>query len=1251
MAYDISLYGNRATDFIYPHSLTSTGNTINFNITLLPYLPTNRHIVYVGYGQDNYTGKYVIAHNLVGPGTYNINVPSQHFKKNNAYVVVEINTGDKDGKFVSGSFDHTIFLYHPNYKHYLYNVALPARTFPGETCTVEILPPKDIPSGGVTCDVDILYNKSVGRVYIAYGKKAGPLSFVCPDLATNSSMSLRITTKDKNGKVLGVVSQAVKIDTPTTTVEHSQSSTSTLIYPPVIYFSEDNKVTLSEGEPVKITGQSQNINDYMIIYAKQPCNVAEAVKDYTGINGHYDATRTDLHNKLLNNIQGNPNYYVLKPFDAETTFISQDELDPHSFYIKTPNTNDYTDIKDFYALQWFSGVEPGDLIYLYAIERGTIYTTTVYTQTTIVPDVNGKSKTDGYNWKCRKNNATYAYWNIRNNRSPYTEVTLAPTKLFFLLYRDIPATATFTLTTNTVLNYPPTLFVTTWSGYGGMNRTDGTYLTSLTTGPSNTFTYSVPVSFLHNAIAQGCASIYFRTHWGNNTNNQVQFKDKYLELEAYQKGSSTSIHDSVTVPSTDYSDNRYTNINNIPTSVMTPYVVIPPAVKPIELVLKNKTTRDMTISYSNPLYEQRTSSFTTYKDIGDLTFNVDKGDDANDYSILNAVLDEQGQEHQVDKTLDYETDEKRYLTYEKQMEIPYNILNNIKNTNHDNIHIDLNIQSINGERLNFKEITSNRVKLQIMLSNKGTNRARIIDCDSSTIEYNRPDYQISKIKIAKDAFIDNNYDTIHLLYNADKYDNGKPFNVENKKMLTKTGEILGKVGWRSLGNDRFGTCEFNSKTFEIASYANQIMTNKYKIRLCLENMEADSELYQPPTIIVFHRSMMRMGTNIDSIELMANHYGKVKPGEDIYYDIPQELYNINYDDYLTFVMGPGDVYPVDTPDITFTNAFIEVVEVNNFEDDIDKYTDAFTATINFFDQSLAHPASSNVDPVECVDIIMCCFDENKNLINKTSSKRRDIYNGKEFIYYTDRRWHSFVNEKYKTSTKYKKTYDMTFEIPSNTEYVCFIAFTYGDWHGNPTVYSMSNILTITPAQRDFMIEFVNPVPTIDTIDRFLYSNSDVNNPNIKLKLNAQKDSSITLTDNITDNGFNLAKDRFDREKWRVNPLIFSNNKLYGYEQPIFNPSDAYTLNNVLNTKAPLYNNIEYYNQWVQMYGKDAYRASNYNLDFLPVSLESNYTVYEDPADKFISNNAIPYIEIPANIAKYDRSQITLFIDADFGKNV
>ena len=339
------------------------------------------------------------------------------------------------------------------------------------------------------------------------------------------------------------------------------------------------------------------------------------------------------------------------------------------------------------------------------------------------------------------------------------------------------------------------------------------------------------------------------------------------------------------------------------------------------------------------------------------------------------------------------------------------------------------------------------------------------------------------------------------------------------------------------------------------------------------------------------------------------------------------------------------------PEITFSNAFIEVIELNSTDTIINKYSTGFYADVIFSEEKRSTTNTtaslSTYDPVECVDFIMCCFDKNKQLINRSINKRRDIYNGREFVYYTDRKWHSFVNDKYMNNIKYKSSYDLTFSLPEGTEYIFFIAFTYGNWHNNPSIYSMSNILTVNSITQDFVLKFISPSPTVDE-EIGEYAHAEINNPVIDIEVNTQKSSSITITDNIIDNGFNLAKDKFNRAKWESNPIIYSNIKTFGYEMPSFDSKDLYSMNNVVNGREPLYNDIEYYYHWANLYGKATVLSPGHIEKEEPVDIESRYTIYEDEGDKFISNNAVPYIEIPSVISRFDRSKLTMFLDTDFG---
>ena len=199
------------------------------------------------------------------------------------------------------------------------------------------------------------------------------------------------------------------------------------------------------------------------------------------------------------------------------------------------------------------------------------------------------------------------------------------------------------------------------------------------------------------------------------------------------------------------------------------------------------------------------------------------------------------------------------------------------------------------------------------------------------------------------------------------------------------------------------------------------------------------------------------------------------------------------------------------------------------------------------------------------------------------------------------------------------------------------------------------LLTTNSIKQDITLEFVSPNPIRDTINKDnVYANSEINNPDIQIKITGDIDTSMTISNNSLNAGFNLAKDAFDRTKWLASPIIYSNVQTYGYELPRFNSVDSYNKNNVTNAATPLNNNIEHYYRWATIYGKDMVWSPKHNSKNFKdntVLLDSNYTVYKDEGDKFISNNSVPYIEIPKEISKYDRAKITIFLDSDFGKNI
>ena len=1220
---------NKTSDFTYQESIVADGvyNTACC-IELKPCIKTNLNSVFIRLNSGNNT---IIATKSTAVN-YSIEIPKTWFNNNNNILTIQVDTYDAFHTYIPGTYFHSIPLYNTNsrYENRVSNFEYPSGVYAGGTCIINILPPKDRYGNSLSTN-DLVYEVMIncfGEVadnkIVASNVNAGRCSFVIPSEAGASCVAVYVTTIEKSsGDRLGTIVHSIPLG-------QGQISKQTLDKPQII-LPEGYQLTITEGVNAKFKGTSTNINDYMIIYARKECDISEAVSKYTSSAGFYAAPKAELKQRLLDNVKDNTDYFILKTFDAyNSTFITQDQNDPTTFNIKTPETNDYENIEDFYALQWFK-VNPSDLVYLYVIERKWIEEKRTETTTTVTSDYKTRGQINVTNWKCfHCDLADYRYWSVPNNWNPYGQINLTTLKSYFNQYKNQNFRLILSIKMDRQIKHPPDIAFNHVKYSMGSN-----YATPITNGPSNTFDYSIPLSYVEKLINEGRSTMWMHTFWGKNQYDHAQAKYEYghVHIQTAVTTTNTVITGGVSYYIYSDSEDYIKDVTKIPISTMTPYIVVPPAVRPLELKLKNSTKTQATISYLNPLYDKDTQAiFPTYTNLGSITFDVSQGDSLNDWSALNTI----------DKTLYINQNERRLDTYEKKLTLPQSLLNSIKGLSSNDLYIDLNIKSIDNKPLNFKHITSSDIKMQLMFSKSGSNITRCVDVNSDIMDLKNSTYTIPKILMNKSIITDNDFDTIHLLYNSDEYDKGKAFNTENWAMTNSDGSTSNKIGWKRSGSS-IGQCTFTIDTFDVARYA--LNYDRSKIRLCLENLSYDQAmLYHAPNITVKYK-------NDKTMTLYPTNTGQIRRGEDIIYEIGSDIFDVGYDDILVFTMSPASPYPQDLSDISFSNAYIEVLGMESLDEVADKYARGFTTAVSFFDmkkQTAGGNASASVyDPVQCVDIIMCCFDSNKNLINKTSGKRRDIFNGREFIYYTDRKWHSFVNEKYAYNSKYKKEYDMIFSIPSNTEYMFFIAFSYSNWHDNPSIYSMSNIVTSGAVLQDMGLQFLSPTPVYDSNTGTYFANSDVNNPKIELMLNSERGGSISVTTTL-DNGFNLAEDPFDIDKWMLNPIIYSNNKKYGYEQPIFDTKDLYIQNNVVSSVQPLYNDIEYYSQWKDLYGETPISEKTIDINADVVDVNSDYTIYEDEGDKFISNKSVPYVELPAELINFDRSKITLFLDADFG---
>ena len=62
------------------------------------------------------------------------------------------------------------------------------------------------------------------------------------------------------------------------------------------------------------------------------------------------------------------------------------------------------------------------------------------------------------------------------------------------------------------------------------------------------------------------------------------------------------------------------------------------------------------------------------------------------------------------------------------------LIDKIKKIPTDNVYMDLNIASVNNKNINFVPIVDNDIKLQIMFSNDGKSKTRIMDLTTNIID-------------------------------------------------------------------------------------------------------------------------------------------------------------------------------------------------------------------------------------------------------------------------------------------------------------------------------------------------------------------------------------------------------------------------------------------------------------------------------------------------------------------------------------
>ena len=243
------------------------------------------------------------------------------------------------------------------------------------------------------------------------------------------------------------------------------------------------------------------------------------------------------------------------------------------------------------------------------------------------------------------------------------------------------------------------------------------------------------------------------------------------------------------------------------------------------------------------------------------------------------------------------------------------------------------------------------------------------------------------------------------------------------------------------------------------------------------------------------------------------------------------------------------------------------IEIRKLEQTNEKFTIVYPNPI--YNLSLG-----DKNPIHLIDVCLIAKDSNGNILNKSSSKRRDGMNGKTFFYYSERKWHSIVPLSLSTVNNVKE-FTMSFDIskyPKGTS-ISIIAFYYTDYYMHPSIYSTSNILVTQRQPFDFELSFVSPANNAIVTDP---------NPTINLKVTAKKIMGGSLAESPIYENVNFATN-WNKSIWDSTPVWFRCPRSKDSQLPRFKKGDVYTNNNYYTAKDYPNHKVEHYNSQKSIY--------------------------------------------------------------------
>lgn len=943
-------------------------------------------------------------------------------------------------------------------------------------------------------------------------------AYTCPEaFSTQGNVPVKITIKDDQGYT----------DTKTFSVFVDQEVSDPDA--PVIRYEgrTDSYVLLSEGEKITFTGKSTNIKDYQVIYALSSCDVINATSIYTSSSSYNGANRAELSNRLKANANGSLRYVIYKDFDKDDKAIYQDANQKNTFHLH-PTSPNHSSSDRFYALQWFEHAKPGDMVYVYVIER----TKKIIVEPVVPPTPTPKPSTPSLSIT-----SFYITSDTYSENGAYVSGKTA--------FKTRCEVSHINKISN--IKYEVT---GAHSQKDNFNPPSSNYFTWATTVVNGTGAVNIKVTVTDTAGNVASKTITAQVG-ANNAINITKFyitSNTYKENNRYIAGK-TAFELRVNVTSKYLISSVKYQISGAHSQIET---FNPPDLKYLlwsTTVVRNSGTITFKVTITDIYGNTAHKSFSTVVYPSSTYYSLDKDEPAIP-AIYNAdtraytqfdeeVYDNSGNgafltmfkyvpfdlfDNPLTATVDLEGDTTNFyfrtfigedaIVWE---ETTYHTGNGYINPTGNRSYININLPYTYRNKVRNYAEPFVFVKIEVY-TRSGRLHATLV----CRVWYKRPSTQVTHKLDIKDFYITK--DT----YNENgKYVPGKTaFKVKCSVDHTAAlKSITYYVTGAHIQNETFTTNLNNYLT-----WATTVVQNSGSVSIKIEIRDVAG--YTVTRTITANLAQLKETETYK----YSTHYK--------YNQIPRSL------------MFPMCVIPP-------APGAIQIYEKTKTDD---KYVIQYKNPIYNWN-------IGDKNPIHLIDVCLIATDSKGNVLNTNENKKRDGKNGKCWIYYSDRQWHNIV-PKSVSGTNNSPTFTMEFDIskyPKGSN-ISVVAFYYSDYYIHPSIYSTSNVLRTDRQNVNMSLSFIEPMNNAMLSDP---------NPNVKVRVFANSSASTTSLDPIY-HYHNLATN-WNKEAWNANPIWFRVPRSQNNQLPNFKESERCKLNSPYGKMDYPTHKVEFYKHQESIY--------------------------------------------------------------------